>query len=58
MTEEQEQEDYEHYIKRLIRGINTIKEEYRLFGFDDFTPIKEKTKTTIGLGKDTWGFKT
>ncbi len=50
-TDEQQQNEYSEDIDRAIRVINTIKEEYSLFGFDDFKPIKEKTETEYGLNK-------
>ena len=48
-TNEEEQEEYLSDIDTYIRKIDTIKKEYELFGFDDFTPLKKKIETTMRL---------
>ena len=49
MTEEQEQKFYISDVKSVLRGVKTIKQEYELFDFKDFTPVKEKTEWKLGL---------
>ena len=49
MTEEQEQKFYISDVKSVLRGVKTIKQEYKLFDFKDFTPVKEKTEWKLGL---------
>ena len=56
-TEEEEQEEYVYDIDLAIRVIETIKDEYELFGFEDFKPLKEKVKTEKQIGGDRFGFK-
>ncbi len=51
-SDEAEQKDYEKDIKKLVRGINMIKEEYGLFEFNDFTPTKEKIEREWRIGSD------
>lgn len=43
------QRDFLQSIDRSKRTIKTIKEEFELFGFDDFKPIKEKIETEVGV---------
>ena len=56
-TEEEEQEEYVYDIDLAIRVIKTIKDEYELFGFEEFKPLKEKVKTEKQIGGDKFGFK-
>lgn len=51
------QDSYLDKVKDNIRTIDMIKEEFEIMGLDDFTPKKEKIETTVGLGKNTWGFR-
>ena len=44
-TEEYWQKFYMDKIDLSLRVINTIIEEWKIFGFDDFKPIKEKVET-------------
>ena len=44
-NEIEKQKDYVDDIDRNIRVIDTILEEFKLFGFDDFKSLKEKTET-------------
>lgn len=44
------QDQYLESITRDVRAISTIINEYELFGFDDFTPVKEKKETKWGVG--------
>lgn len=50
-TDEYWQKFYLDKIDLSIRVINTILEEYKLLGFDDFKPIKEKVESEIGLNR-------
>jgi len=43
------QEVYIEKIDLSLRAIDTILEEYKLFNFDDFKPIKEKVETEAGI---------
>jgi hypothetical protein len=43
------QKEFIESIERSQKTIKIIKEEYELFGFDDFKPIKEKTETEVKL---------
>jgi hypothetical protein len=43
------QEEFVRNLNKFQRFIRTIKEEYELFGFDDFKPIKEKVETEMGV---------
>jgi hypothetical protein len=43
-------------LNTAIRTINTIKNEYELFGFDDFKPLKEKVETEWQIGSDKFGY--
>ena len=48
----------EYYVSdcnQAIRAIDTVVEEFRLFGFDDFTPIKEKVETEYQVGSEKFG---
>ena len=55
-TEEYWQKFYLTKIDLAIRVINTILEEYKLLGFDDFKPIKEKIETEVQVGSNKLGF--
>ena len=49
----------EYYVSdcnQAIRAIDTIIEEFKLFGFDDFTPIKEKIETEYQVGSEKFGY--
>jgi len=37
-------------ITNAVRVIDTILDEYELFGFDDFKPVKEKVETEFKVG--------
>lgn len=50
------QQRYIEQIDEAIRAIDTMTEEFELFGFGDFKPVKEKIETTVGIGKETFGF--
>ncbi len=50
------QRDFLRDIDRLITAVNTIKREFETFGFDDFTPVKEKVETEYKVGSDKIGF--
>ena len=50
------QKFYLEKIDLSIRVINTILQEYELFGFDDFKPLKEKTETEWQVGSDKFGY--
>ncbi len=45
-------EDYVRDIDLAIRVIGTIRDEYELFGFNDFKPLKEKVETELQLGNE------
>ena len=47
----EKQKEYVEDIINSIKLIDTILEEYELFGFEDFQPVKEKTEKTFGLDK-------
>lgn len=49
-TPEKEQREYLDEIGKDINAIGTIKEEFDLFGFDDFKSIKEKEETEVKVG--------
>ena len=49
------QRQYEICIGTTIRVINTIIDEYELFGFEDFEPMKEKTETEYQVGSERFG---
>lgn len=55
-TDEYWQKFYLAKIDLAIRVINTILEEYKLLGFDDFKPIKEKVETEVQVGSNKLGF--
>jgi len=55
-TDEYWQKFYLTKIDLALGVINTILEEYKLFGFDDFKPIKEKTETEVQIGSNKIGF--
>jgi hypothetical protein len=48
-------EYYASDCNQAIRAIDTIIEEFKLFGFDDFTPIKEKIETEYQVGSEKFG---
>ena len=54
-TDEYWQKSYLDKIDRTTRVINTILEESKLFGFEDFKPIKEKTETEVQIGSNKFG---
>ena len=41
--------------KPLAEMKRAIIEEFKLFGFDDFTPIKEKIETEYQVGSEKFG---
>ena len=43
-------------IDMAKRVIKTIKEEFGLFGFEDFKPIKEKIETEVQIGSNKLAF--
>ncbi len=49
LPDSEEQNEYVYDVNLALKVINTILEEYELFGFDDFKPIKEKTETETGI---------
>lgn len=51
------QRDYVGDLERAIRVISTILEEFELFGFEDFKPIKEKIETEGGIKTGLFNFK-
>jgi len=56
VSDAEEQKDFVQSLDRAIKVVNTILEEYKLFGFDDFEPIKEKTETEWQIGSDRFGY--
>ena len=56
-NEEYWQKFYIDKIDLSLRVINTILQEYELFGFDDFKPIKETVETESTLKTGIFGFK-
>ena len=55
-TDEYWQKFYLTKVELSLSIINTILEEYELFGFDDFKPVKEKVETEVQIGSDKIGF--
>jgi ribosomal protein L29 len=55
-TEEYWQKFYLIKINLSLEVINTILEEFKLFGFEDFKPIKEKVETEVQVGSNKFGF--
>ncbi len=55
-TDAEDQENYLYNLDLVIKVVTTILEEYELFGFDDFKPLKEKTETEWQVGSDKFGF--
>jgi len=55
-TDEYWQNTYLDKLDRAMKVIGTIVEEYKLFGFDDFKPIKEKVETEVQVGSNKFGF--
>ena len=50
-TEYEKQKKYLDMINKTQKTIKIILEEYELFGFDDFEPIKEQHEFSFGFGK-------
>ena len=48
-SDAEEQKEFCDDIDMKINVIKTILEEYELFGFDDFKPVKEKVETEAGI---------
>lgn len=55
-TDEYWQKFYLTKIDLATEVIDTILEEYKLFGFDDFKPVKEKVETEVQVGSNKIGF--
>lgn len=55
-SDEYWQNFYLDKINMSLRVISTILEESKLFGFDEFKPIKEKTETEFGFGLNKLAF--
>ncbi len=55
-TDEYWQQFYLNKIDLAIRVIDTILNEYELFGFNDFKPIKEKVETEAKLRAGIFNF--
>ena len=55
-TDDYWQNSYINDIDSAIGVIETILEEYSLFGLDNFEPIKEKVETEFQIGSDKVGF--
>ncbi len=58
-SEVEKQNEYTQDINRALRVINTTLEEFEIFGFNEFTPVKEKieTEASVKAGIFTFGRK-
>ena len=55
-TDVEDQKDYNLDLDLAIKVVTTIIEEYELFGFDNFKPIKEKIETEWQVGSNKFGY--
>jgi hypothetical protein len=49
-TSQYDQHDYIRDIEKIIGAIDIILEEFELFGFQDFEPVKKKIESELKLG--------
>ena len=54
-NEKLHQEEFITSLNDLTRTIEIMKSEFELFGFDDFTPVKEKIETEVQIGSGKLG---
>jgi len=53
---QQRQKRFNGDVDRALDIIKTIKQEYKVFGLEDFTPTKQKIKTELQIGSSKVGY--